>query len=493
MADSKNAYAEGNEDAAFKQRDNRLERHDSGPNDEEEVWQEGDDVVIDRHHGDDVSVQHQGHHQDQQTHHGERDGPGFPGHRFEEIQRMLEGGEHTEEPEETDESESPASSDVARPTSAQGSFGKRKGKGQDIGPHIDEDTDGSDTGSLMREASRRVAGKQVAEEQRRGRKAAPTEVEETQDEEEGRDTVAPLYKAQVEANASSSAKGNSQETSPQRPDIKQAAGGKSWMSAQGLASMTGLVRPQPKRRTSLTPEEKYARDAWCRKERKDVDDDQVKTWISGRHMVLERNNGEDVEIVDINPSKEAREKAKKSDDVNLRELPLDQVKAAKQQIKSERQMEGSSGASTEAEGSHKRFDLKKLRGKESFMKFLGGDGAARHESSRREPVEETAPGPSMRIARDVPTITESGPEEDQPTILTGPDSSEGNGARLKWADPPSLLRSTSRQASADDADRNTGDRLAALSSGRRTGIPMERTETTDSQVRFAKLPTPSRK
>lgn len=434
---SSQGSGQGNEDAAFHQKDKRLERHDSGSSDEDETWDEGNDVVIDHHHGEDVEVQHKGkgrgeRHDDGREHHLDEDGPGFPGHRFKEIEKLLGGGGGGSSDDEEGTS-SPAADDSAATQES-----TKNAQPQD---------------DLLHESSRRVAGKQIAEE-----KAAAAEA------------VKPSETSQ---------KPTKIESSEARPGMSK---GKARMSAQRLASMTGLARPQPKRKPSLTPEEKLARDAWCRKERKDIDDDQVKTWISGKHIVLERNNGEDVEIIDVDPSKEAREKAKKSKDVNLRELPIQQVQDAKQDVARERKSAAASSSNSDvgnvAESQQqqpKRFDLKSLRQNQSFKRLFGGE-ADTSESSRTAP---TAP-------RGVPTIREDAPEDEaEARALPQTSSSADNSSGMT-----SIMRQRSRVNSGNHDEH--GDQPGYLPM-LRTGIPVERTETTDSQVRFGNLPKPSRR
>lgn len=437
---------EGNEEAAFDKKDKRRERHDSSSSDEEETWDEGNDIVIDHDHGEDVEVQHKG--KKKAAHeategrpgrHQDEEGPGFPGHRFEEIEKMLGGGMGGGNASDDDDDEETPADDHEREEEENRVSPMRSPK-KAIQP--DE---------LVHEASRRVVEEQIAEE-----KAAEAKESKDVNKDNGENPTSP--------------------SSQPRPEL---AKGKTRMSAQRLASMTGLARPQPKRKPSLTPEEKYARDAWCRKERKDVDDDQVKTWISGKHIVLERNNGEDVEIIDVNPSKDAREKAKKSKDVNIRELPIQQVQEAKENVAKER---SSAATSSPAEGvghvqqqSPKRFDLKALRQNQSFKKLFRGDGG---------PDSAARTGPST--SQSVPTIIEDAPEDEAEArnLPQAPSSLDNSGGMT------SIMRQRSNVNAADSSERD--DRPSYLAA-RRTGIPVERTETTDSQVRFGKLPKPSRR
>lgn len=439
---SSSEHSQGNEEAAFDKKDKRLERRDSGSSDEEETWDEGDDVVIDHHHGEDVEVQHKGKekaekHGQEQARHEDENGPGFPGHRFKEIERMLGGGGGNS----SDDEESPEDDDG--PSHAAEDHDVADQSPKDASQHDD----------LGHEASRRVAGKQIAEEKSATKEAA----------------------AAPEASQKPSKTGSSEA----RPDMSK---GKARMSAQRLASMTGLARPQPKRKTSLTPEEKLARDAWCRKERKDIDDDKVKTWISGKHIVLERNNGEDVEIIDVDPSKEAREKAKKSKDVNLRELPIQQVQDAKQDIARERKSASATSSTDdvgnvpEAQQQAKRFDLKSLRQNQSFKRFFGGEGDA-SQASTRTPAA---------ASQSVPTIMEDAPEDEaEARALPHASSSADDGTGMT-----SIMR---QRSNVNNGDRGERDDQPGYLQVLQTGIPVERTETTDSQVRFGNLPKPSRR
>lgn len=419
------------------QDDHRRERHDESSSDSDEEWDEGNDIVIDHHHGEDVEVRHKGKGNEEASRPSSaREGPGFPGHRFSEIEKMLSGAgrsDSLDENEAEDENEDEDADDRQEESSS-----SRKPLEHD---------------DLVHEASRRVAGKQIADEKaasdaKQGKSKTTSQHGESATEET--ETVA---------------------AEPKRPEMSK---GKSILSAQRLASMTGLARPQPKRKPSLTPEEKLARDAWCRKERKDVDDDQVKTWISGKHIVLERNNGEDVEIIDVNPSKEAREKAKKSSNVNMRELPIQDVQEAKEDIAKERRTaaESSSSVGHVQQQSSKRFDLKSFRQNQSFKKLFGGEEGS---DSRGQAASSTS--------RTVPTIMEDAPEDEAEALALPQAASSSNDSAM-----PSIMRQHSNVPPTEDSENRS-----PFSSTRRTGIPVERTETTDSQVRFGNLPRPSRK
>jgi hypothetical protein len=447
---------EGNaEEASDKRTDKRPERHDSGGSDSDEDWDEGSEIIHDRHHGEDVTVEHKDKSKDQSEQHESDAGPGFPGHRFQEIEKMLGGGGGTDDVESGDDEDDAEDEEEERDT-------VRDTLSQSAPVHTPSSYQGKASGDALKEASKRVAAKQIAEEG-----GQPSR------DLEQRDTPS-----------------SSLPEKAQRPDISKSAGGaKSRLSAVRLASMTGLARPQASRKPTLTAEEKKARDAWCRKERKDVDDDQVKTWISGKHLVLERNNGEDVEIVDANPSRAAREKAKKSSNMNVRELPIKEVKEAQAEIHREQSEPQASSSQP------KRFDLKALAGKQSFRKLFGGEESP-HSAERQA-------GPSS--TRDVPTITEAAPEEEAVEAQALPeaasssrprnqgDNNDGeNNGNIRFAEMPAASRQRSNAGPSQDDSNASGDVPNYLST-RKTGISMDRTDTTDSQVRFAKLPIPSRK
>ena len=230
------------------------------------------------------------------------------------------------------------------------------------------------------------------------------------------------------------------------------------------------------RRTTLTPEEKYARDAWCRKERRDVDDDEVKAWVSGKHLVIESKKGEDVRIVDANPDKIAREKARRDPDLNLRGVDISEFIRAKGKIFAENP--GASPSNTEglheSNGSGraaqaKRFDLRTIADRSSFRRFLGKGTEGDDNIS--------------------PTL--SSPPR---VIPVSEEESDDRTGRLRFAEgtqPPSRRVSPNRSNAAVRGDGGT-DNSNHLST-RKTGIPLLTTETTDSQVRFATLPEPRRK
>jgi len=122
---------------------------------------------------------------------------------------------------------------------------------------------------------------------------------------------------------------------------------------------------------------------------------------------------------------------------------------------------------------HKRFDLKSLRQNQSFKKFFGGDDSP--EANTRS---------SSSAAQGVPTIMEDAPEDE----AEARDLPQASSSTDQATAMPSIMRQRSNMVANDD-----GEDRPSYASARRTGIPVERTETTDSQVRFGHLPKPSRR
>lgn len=216
-----------------------------------------------------------------------------------------------------------------------------------------------------------------------------------------------------------------------------------------------------------------ARDAWCRRERRDCDDDEARAWVSGKHIVIERNNGEDVEVIDANPGKDAREHARKDPDLKLGAVDQDRLSKAKKDIAAEDSAAGEensrgrvrSGSASQA----KRFDLKSIRNNQSFRKFFGGTGDVHEDTSSPSPARsaEGASSPSRDPSPSRQGVTFSSNTSDKPQ---------------RPAEP----------AAARPAPSSTPNFLSTRGKGH-TGVPLERSETTDSQVRFGHLPVGKRK
>lgn len=237
----------------------------------------------------------------------------------------------------------------------------------------------------------------------------------------------------------------------------------SMLGFMGLGSRPAYLRGQSK----LTNEEKAARDAWCRRERRDVDDDAAKAWISGRHLVIERNNGEDVEVVDANPNRETRDKAKADPDLNVRAVDINAVKAAKNDIARKQSAAASSPERSDRTGPSeqfppRRFDLRNIANRTSFNRFFGQD-----EQRASGSVSGSKPPPAG-----VPTIVHEHPEDEDDH------HNEVHAQRNR----------RNLESEYHEAPPNS-----ALLNVKKTGIPLAKTDTTDSQIRWGHLPQPKRR
>ena len=258
----------------------------------------------------------------------------------------------------------------------------------------------------------------------------------------------------------------------------------------GLLSTAGsfLSRPKNPSRPTLTAEEKYARDAWCRRERHDVDDDEVKSWVQGNHLVIERRSkrggGEEaeVEVVDANPSAEARDHARQDPELRVRSVPISSINAAKGDIaKEDSQGRTDKQGSGESTGQPHRFDLKSIRNNASFRRFFGGDGQAGKESITNKRV-------------DAPSGSRQGRNADGDSKgVSFAQSTTGDAPREEGK--PSSKRMTQQQqgtSSGSGGGESSSTPNYLSTRNLKTGIALDRTDTTDSQVRFGHLPVPRR-
>lgn len=405
-------------------------------------------MVVESRHGEDTRTYHNGHLAEQDRHHDESrssgQGGGFPGHRFAEIQHLIEQGH-----------------DLA--------FNKHRKTSNDNLPAI------SESPRAASRQSQRPSERALAEATER---VANSKERETKQKQEQLDKA--MNEGRPAAGKDAGGSGPSKTEGGSNP-------AKATTSPAFLSSLAKLpsVRPKPHRRSTLTPEEKYARDAWCRKERKDVDDDEVKAWVSGKHLVIERNNGEDVEIIDANPSRAAREQARKAPNLNVKALPIDEVNAAKSEVVTENYRigpTGPSGSASKGKQDHpKRFDLKKFADVSKYSKIFGLDSREHHGTSER---------PSTEIVREEPE------EEEAATGQRRAEDAEGSPTepRITWAasadEAPSTSASTIRRPNRGPSGEESNPNYLST---RKTGIPLAKTDTTDSQVRFAALPKGKRK
>ena len=439
-ASSPSGSGSGSGSASTDDNDHRAEKHYREKNaDFQDTWQEGGDTVIESKDGEDIVVMHRDGSRDERdyttdglNHHSgaaggsgsarhakessteEGGGGGFPedaSRRMQEIADMISRGHHMSHKAHKKAS----ADDLAAKTS-----GKKSRSDEDASKRRLED------------AAERVA----REDSRAQQQQQQYDSEHGEDEDHG-DSVGPMRSEQ-----------------PAPPNVRPGL----------ISSMESFInRPKHTRKSTLTAEEKYARDAWCRKERKDVDDDEVRAWVSGKHIVIERNNGEDVEVVDANPNKEAREQARKNPDLKLRAVDQDRIAKAKKEIAADEDGEQRGGPQSSAAGASgpqhgKRFDLKAIRNNQSFRKLFGGHG------------DDSSAATSL-AARDT-------------------SSSSSTNKNISFA---SNVDNRSERETRPTAESSTPNYLSTRGKGTSTGISLDRTDTTDSQVRFGHLPVGRRK
>ena len=393
-------------------------------------------IVVERNDGEDCEVIHQSdRHQaspkrhdateQDQTPPNSGDGPGFPGHRMAEIANLIERGH-----------------DLAHKMHG-------KSNAERVQAKAEGQLDPKDQ-SVHEHALHRAAKKAVMQEEEIHARGIALKA----DERPGKPAVSR----------------KEQDGSGGRQPVRQLS------SVLLGGSKTGQRPGRMERRSTLSPEEKYARDAWCRKERRDVDDDEVKAWVSGKHLVIESKKGEDVRIIDANPDKGARERARRDPDLNIREVDISRIHKAKNKIfdetsKSPTSQTGSIQNTNDADrpSPTKRFDLRMIADRSSFRRLIG-KGAEVDDNHTSIPHAAS------------PVLEE---EEEETNDRTG---------RLRFAEgtqAPSRRPSPSRTSAPARGDGG-GDYPNYLST-RKTGIPLSKTETTDSQVHFATLPEPRRK
>lgn len=411
---------------------------------EQQVWQEGGETIIDSKDGEDTTILHrdgsrderdftgdaQNHHNGEQSASNASNGSGgFPdlSSRMAQIAAMIERGHHMSHQAHDKASAEDVAAKAAGKTSRDEEAASKR--------QLDEAAE-----RIVREDSR-----------------AQQEGHAEHDHDEYEDDHVPPMQCEKD-----SAAGTTSGASPSRP-------------SKMLSMESFINRPKHARKTTLTNEEKMARDAWCRRERRDLDDDEVRAWVSGKHIVIERNNGEDVEVLDANPSREARESARKNPDLKLRAIDQDRVSRAKKDIaegeaaSAEQESRGRARSGSASQG--KRFDLKAIRNNQSFRKFFG----AAEESPSPSPARSAEPssGASRDSSPNRPGVTFAANTGDKP---------ERSGAPV----PPNAASGSASGSSS------TPNFLSTRGKGS-TGIPLERSETTDSQVRFGHLPKGKRK
>ena len=369
---------------------------------------------MERDDGEDVQVYHNGKRKDKERarsdsraskgsrssreHHDDGiPGPGFPGHRMAEIARMIESGSGMLEKFHHHHDDD---GNLAEPHTQH----RGQEQGTSHAAHRVEDRPTSPSQAPVRSAS------PVSERSRAVTTPEPAAV--------------PLTLVESPAGSPSKAQEQATQGEGSRP-----------VKLTSRLSFLG-ARPLPKRREStLTAEEKLARDAWCRKERVDRDDRNTpRAWRAGRRMIIERNNGEDVEVVDVDPTEDAQEIAARRPDLNVRSVQPAELRE-----------------------NLKRFNLKAIADRKSFRGMFG-QGAA-----------EAAGGPVPSASTAIPSVTV------RPAVVA--------------EDPEEIEDESPEAAVIGSSDPVENPNLLSV---RKTGIPLQKTETTDS-IRWGHLPQPKRR
>lgn len=401
--------------------DLRRERHDCG-HEEHDDWQEGSDIVRESDDGEHVEVEHSGHGR-KDKHRRESDasstssqrreaaGPGFPGHRMAEIAQMIErGGEASH-----------------HRGHERGTLARLEAKIRGRDSHESDDND--------RSARPRDDRGDVSQEQQADEHAAKLEEPPSSRTRKHKEpTAAP--------STTTASRSKPREDSSSPPRGAAAVRRPSVLNRMGLGAQSSLPSYLKVPRSNLTAEEKAERDRLCRKERKDGDDDEVKAWRDGNRLILERNNGEDVEVVELDPDGDTREKAKRDPNLRVRAVDEGAVKAAETDIRKAKSRLGDASESDQP----KRMNLKSMA---SFKGFFGQDA---------ERPAQSQSGPSTKA--NVPAIVREDEEE---------------------------------AATVDQQEASQSAPNPALLAVRKTGIPLAQTDTTESQIRWGDLPQPKRR
>lgn len=96
--------------------------------------------------------------------------------------------------------------------------------------------------------------------------------------------------------------------------------------------------------------EKLERDAWCRRERRDNPrKNEERIYVSGRHIIVERGAGDEVEVREVDPSSESAQKAKTDPNLRLVKISSSKLDTETEAVKKEdTSLEGQAAAAYKA-------------------------------------------------------------------------------------------------------------------------------------------------
>ncbi|KAG0144421.1 hypothetical protein CROQUDRAFT_659971 [Cronartium quercuum f. sp. fusiforme G11] len=98
------------------------------------------------------------------------------------------------------------------------------------------------------------------------------------------------------------------------------------LSLAGRSTLLGFHR-RTSEEEQARKQEKMIRDEWCRKERMDVvKKGEERIYRSGRHIIIERGDGDEVEVIDADPTKAAVERAKQDPKLGLIHVSASRLK-----------------------------------------------------------------------------------------------------------------------------------------------------------------------
>ncbi|KAH9812689.1 Sodium/hydrogen exchanger family-domain-containing protein [Melampsora americana] len=146
-------------------------------------------------------------------------------------------------------------------------------------------------------------------------------------------------------------------------------------------------------------EEKFRRDDWCRKERHDVPQKgEERIYRSGRHIIIERGDGDEVEVRDADPSTAAVEKAKTDPQLGLVFIPAGRLKAELKAV----ERDGVSTASRRLEAFKRivKGGLKHHKDEGSVLPGPGQGPRSSHRDDTPEAHDATQEPRSMRQSGD---------------------------------------------------------------------------------------------
>ena len=157
-----------------------------------------------------------------------------------------------------------------------------------------------------------------------------------------------------------------------------------------LPTMTGTKRSREEE--MARHKEKLARDAWCRRERRDnPKKNEERMYVSGRRIIIEHGAGDEVEIRDIDPSSEAARKAKADPKLGLIKISSRRLDTETEAV--EREGGGVEGTTAAAYKAAKRLVQRRfsLGGGDSHYLPGPGLGPRAHDTPLEEDEDEEPP------------------------------------------------------------------------------------------------------